>query len=371
MFNFCNLQYFSSILFNQYQKLYIIPAINDYWEEHKQKCWKERENKEVILSGDGRNDSPGHSAQYCTYSLADTNDRAILQMNVVDVREAAGKSNNMERIGFEKKMDTLLAPPIVMKEVVTDGHIEIAALMKREEKYKEVTHQNDVWHGAKNIARKITTAAKSTDNADLTLWAPSIRNHFWYCSKTCANDSKNLKDKWIGILHHVVDEHEWVLEEGVNGGKCEHDPLNESERKKPWLKKESSAHKALAKIILDTRFLNTLVYYVNFRNQLAALDFNHHRGRAPATTADWKERYGRKFSKRTQQWCRVRVLVPKEFSYIPELMQKVFIKRITSDGNVNKRLGIPSDDPRQIAPNIAPVPPPSVQTLVDTHKTRF
>ncbi|XP_028391354.1 uncharacterized protein LOC114516154 isoform X1 [Dendronephthya gigantea] len=80
-----------------------------------------------------------------------------------------------------------------MKEVVTDGHIEIAALMKREEKYKEVTHQNDVWHGAKNIAKKITTAAKSKDNADLTLWAPSIRNHFWYCSKTCANDSKNLK----------------------------------------------------------------------------------------------------------------------------------------------------------------------------------
>ncbi|XP_028392995.1 uncharacterized protein LOC114517456 [Dendronephthya gigantea] len=339
--------------------------------------------------------------QYCTYSLADTNDRAILQMNVVDVREAAGKSNNMERIGFERGMDTLLASPIVMKEVVTDGHIEIAALMKREEKYKEVTHQNDVWHGAKNIAKKITTAAKSKDNADLTLWAPSIRNHFWYCSKTCANDSKNLKDKWIGILHHVVDEHAWVLEEGVNGGKCEHDPLNESERKKPWLKKESSAHKALAKIILDTRFLNTLVYYVNFRltgflesfhnvilmyapkrhaysysvyqarNRLAALDFNHHRGRAPATTADGKERYGRKFSKRTQQWCRVRVLVPKEFSYIPELMQKVFIKRITSEGNVNKRLGIPSDDPRQIAPNIAPVPPPSVQTLVDTHKTRF
>ncbi|XP_028418570.1 uncharacterized protein LOC114544015 isoform X1 [Dendronephthya gigantea] len=331
-------------------------------------------------------------------------------MNVVDVREAAGKSNNMERIGFERGMDTLLASPIVMKEVVTDGHIEIAALMKREEKYKEVTHQNDVWHGAKNIAKKITTAAKSKDNADLTLWAPSIRNHFWccsktcandsknlkvrftlkyywffadltlwapsirnhfwYCSKTCANDSKNLKDKWISILHHVVDEHEWVLEEGVNGGKCEHDPLNESERKKPWLKKESSAHKALAKIILDTHFLNTLVYYVNFRhtgflesfhnvilmyapkrhaysysvyqarNRLAALDFNHHRGRAPATTADGKERYGRKFSKRTQQWCRVRVLVPKEFSYIPELMQKVFIKRITSEGNVNKRLGL-------------------------------
>ena len=129
MFNFCNLQYFSSTLFNQYQQLYIIPAINEFWEQHKQQAWHEKTGKDVILSGDGRNDSPGHSAQYCTYSLADMEDRTILQMNVVDVREAAGKSNNMERIGFERGMDILLASPMVVKEVVTDGHLEIAALM--------------------------------------------------------------------------------------------------------------------------------------------------------------------------------------------------------------------------------------------------
>jgi hypothetical protein len=35
-------------------------------------------------------------------------DHAILQMNIMDVREAAGKSNNMERIGFERGMDKLL-----------------------------------------------------------------------------------------------------------------------------------------------------------------------------------------------------------------------------------------------------------------------
>ena len=36
-------------------------------------------------------------------------------------------------------------------------------------------------------------AAKAKCNEDLTLWAPSIRNHFWHCSKTCDNDMKNLK----------------------------------------------------------------------------------------------------------------------------------------------------------------------------------
>ena len=48
MFYVCNLQYFSSAFFNQYEKLYIIPAVNKYSEEHMQKCWEERENKAVV-----------------------------------------------------------------------------------------------------------------------------------------------------------------------------------------------------------------------------------------------------------------------------------------------------------------------------------
>jgi hypothetical protein len=63
----------------------------------------------------------------------------------------------------------------------------------------------------------------------------------------------------------VVDEHEWVVPEGVNAGKCAHEPLSGEERKKPWLERESSAHKAMTKIVMDTHFLNTLVYYTNFR----------------------------------------------------------------------------------------------------------
>lgn len=70
---------------------------------------------------------------------------------------------------------------------------------------------------------------------------------------------------WMGILHHIVDVHEWILEEGNNGGKCSHGLLNEEERNKPLLKKESPAHKALTKIVLDKRFLNTIPYYTNFR----------------------------------------------------------------------------------------------------------
>ena len=34
-------------------------------------------------------------------------------------------------------------------------------------------------------------------------------------------------------------------------------------------------------------------------------------------------------------------------------------------------IGVANDDRRQIAPNITPVPPPSVKELVETHQSRF
>ena len=73
-----------------------------------------------------------------------------------------------------------------------------------------------------------------------------------------------LWDKWIGILHHFVDEHEWVLEEGINQGKCGHETLSTNENRQPWVKKESAGHKALTETVLDVCFLNILPYHINF-----------------------------------------------------------------------------------------------------------
>ena len=37
--------------------------------------------------------------------------------------------------------------------------------------------------------------------------------------------------------------------------------------------------------------------------------------------------------------------------------------------SLGMEIGVPRDDRRQIAPNIAPVPPPSVKELVETHQS--
>ena len=70
---------------------------------------------------------------------------------------------------------------------------------------------------------------------------------------------------WIGILHHVVNEHEWILGEGRGEGKCGHGILSEEERTKLWLSKSSPAQNALRQIVLKKRFLNEIPYYTNFR----------------------------------------------------------------------------------------------------------
>ena len=67
------------------------------------------------------------------------------------------------------------------------------------------------------------------------------------------------------MLHHVVNEHEWVIGDGFGSAKCAHDSIDSEERDKDWLEKGSQAHICLRQIVLDKRFLNTINYFVNFR----------------------------------------------------------------------------------------------------------
>ena len=35
-------------------------------------------------------------------------------------------------------------------------------------------------------------------------WGPSIRNHFWYCSKSCENDAKKFKASYLGNIKEKI-----------------------------------------------------------------------------------------------------------------------------------------------------------------------
>ena len=72
---------------------------------------------------------------------------------------------------------------------------------------------------------------------------------------------------WYGVLHHVVDEHEWVLPYSSSSvSSCLHGPLvRDVCDVKEWLKKGSPPHQALRSIVLDKRLINQVHYYLNFR----------------------------------------------------------------------------------------------------------
>lgn len=84
------------------------------------------------MIGDGRNDSPGHSAQYCSYTLMDNDTKKILTIHTLDKRMADRKSPNMEKkAGFQAAMDELLEENVNIKDVMTDAHLGIGFIMSK------------------------------------------------------------------------------------------------------------------------------------------------------------------------------------------------------------------------------------------------
>ena len=89
-------------------------------------------NKNLVLCGDGRNDSPGHSAQYCLYTLMDTETKKIADIQVVDKRETGLKSAAMEKLGLQRGLQRglhALAGTVNICELATDASTSIMAML--------------------------------------------------------------------------------------------------------------------------------------------------------------------------------------------------------------------------------------------------
>ena len=76
-------------------------------------------------------DSPGWSAQYCTYTfmLHDTLD--ITSMQIMDKRQVDGVSTRMEPELFKKGFNDLIRLGFDIKEVVTDENSTVAKYMRK------------------------------------------------------------------------------------------------------------------------------------------------------------------------------------------------------------------------------------------------
>lgn len=81
-----------------------------------------------MISGDGRCDSPGKCAKFCTYTLMETTKNAILHCETVDKREVHNKSPNMEREAVDRAVKSL-KDQVNVVEITTDSSTAVTKML--------------------------------------------------------------------------------------------------------------------------------------------------------------------------------------------------------------------------------------------------
>ena len=223
-----NLQFFCETEYLRIRDKYLFPVINMFWEEEKNRVIFDlkQQTQNVTLCEDGRCDSPGYSAKYCTYTFMDMLTDKICDFELVHCKQTSS-SVAMEKHGFKIILDRSLDEGISVDTVATDGHIGIKALMRNNYKHRGVDHQLDIWHVPKGVCKKLTAKAKQKECKDLFPWIKSVTNHLWWCAQTCRRNATLLKEKWISILYHITNQHSWGT--SILFTKCKHGDLSRQE----------------------------------------------------------------------------------------------------------------------------------------------
>ena len=97
------------------------------------------------------------------------------------------------------------------------------------------------------------------------------------------------------------------------------------------------------------------------------IDHNHHLNRRQAINQQGDSVYSRRWSKRAKRWKVVLVKEKKNYSYFPLLCANV----LKALGSGSSQPMIYENDPKNIAPTIAALPPPPTSQLVEEHLSRF
>ena len=116
-----NLAVPSKSSFFKNQNLFVSAEIRSFWDD----LITESRNilslfSDLHLCGDGRSDSPGHCAQFCTYVLMEQFSKMIVDLEILDSRETDGVSTRMEKEGLIRLLAKLRGK-LDIKEITTDA----------------------------------------------------------------------------------------------------------------------------------------------------------------------------------------------------------------------------------------------------------
>lgn len=82
-----NISTISTNTFFQHQKYYLHPSICSVWKTFQEKYFQrmKEKDKSLVLGGDGRADTPGHSAKYGSYAMLDLDLVLVVHVELVQV----------------------------------------------------------------------------------------------------------------------------------------------------------------------------------------------------------------------------------------------------------------------------------------------
>ena len=144
------LAFISESTYYRIQDQYVFPVIDEIWKSHQETLLQSKVNP-VSIIGDGRCDSPGYSAKYCTYTVMEQSSDKILEFPLIQVSEVANLPA-MEKVGLERCLQKLSTAGVTVQMLATDRHLQITSFMKEDHAY--IKHQFDVWHFAKAVVSK-------------------------------------------------------------------------------------------------------------------------------------------------------------------------------------------------------------------------
>ena len=125
---FLKLELLSKSTYYRFQRLYLIPEINEWWSWMRSELVREFTGTDLVIGGDGQCDSPGFNAKNLCYFMMEVESNYILDIEVLDKRHVGLVSTNMEKDAVRRSLDRL-SDEVKVVELVTDASTSVKALL--------------------------------------------------------------------------------------------------------------------------------------------------------------------------------------------------------------------------------------------------
>ncbi|KAJ4919623.1 hypothetical protein JOQ06_023020 [Pogonophryne albipinna] len=203
-----NIASISGRTFFRHQSSILQPEVQRVWKKEQMELFAVlmTEDRKLVLGGDGRADSPGHSAKYGTYTALELPSNVIIDIQQVQSTECGG-SYHMELEGLRRSVAAVEEEGLSIGTIITDRHRQIAKWIRTE--LPEVQHLYDIWHVAKGISRKLESLAKQKECDAIKPWIRSVVNHlYWSAVSTESGHGDLVAEKWMSVINHIQNVHE-------------------------------------------------------------------------------------------------------------------------------------------------------------------